>query len=305
MKKTFNLRPITARLPLWLLAFFLLSCTTPQAAVTPFQNDNVPKDLGEPVLLNLNSYYFLYTYPISPFKSDGRVFVSLYRFAGLLQVGYKLEEGKNPQGTLSGVITRGNIKVSIDNQSVVTITNTQTGQTTTTAYSGKKILRKVEDSLDGFYIALDIFKDAFGMEVKYDTATDTVYVVDTESDFTEFFQIEQILYNVQPTPIIRPTKVSLELTNEPKTYEDSAFKLTVEIQASDDYTGNAEDISVALVGYYIGARIRFSGNSTIKPYECQNGTKRNTFVCVENFPPDTEFKSPLWYIFSRLGVRIE
>ena len=288
--------------------FVLLSCSLPKAAVTPFQNDNVPKDLGEPVLINLNGYYFLYMQPIPPFMSDGRVFVPLNQFSDdLLSVTTKYKYKEDVEiAPMSALITKGNIEVAISNKSVVTITNIKTGQKTTPAYSGTEtIWREVEDNLNGVYIALDIITDAFNIDATYDPDTDTLYMVDTESDFTKFLETDKSLYKVQPTPIIRPTKVSLELTNKPKTYEDSAFKLTVEIQAPDDFTGTAEDISVALVGYFPGARIRFSGNSTIKPYTCQDGAKKNTFVCVEDFPPDTEFKSPLRYIFSRIGVRIK
>jgi hypothetical protein len=307
MKKTFNLRQIKARLPFWLIVFVLLSCTTPQAAGTPFENNTVPKELGKPVLINLNGYYFLYMHPIPPFQSEERVFVPLYHFTNLLAVGTMYEYGADVEKPpLSVLLTRGNIEVAINNKSVVTITNTKTGQKTTPAYSGNEtIWRELEDNLYGVYVALDIFKDAFGIEVKYDAATDTVYVVDTEYDFTGFLQIDELLYKVQATPIIRPIKFSLEVTNEPKNYEDSAFKLTLEIQASDDYTGKAEDISVALLAFYPGAGVLFTGNSTIKPFTCQNGTKKNQFVCVENLPPEQEFKSPLWYIFSRMGVRIK
>jgi hypothetical protein len=306
MKKTFNLRPITKRLPLCLFAFVLLSCTTPQAAVTPFQNNTVPEKLGEPALVNLNGYYFLYMHPISPFKSNGRVFVPLYRFSALLNVVKDYEYGQDPQhAPISAIIARGDIELSINNKSVVTITNTQTGQKTTPAYSGTEtVWREVEDNLYGVYVALDIFKDAFGIEVQYDATRDTHYVVDTQSNFTEDLPIDKLVYKVQSTPIIHPTKVSLEVTNKPTLYEYSEFRLTLEIKTPDDFTGNVEDISIALIGHYDSATTSFSGDSTIRPFTCQTSTQKNTFVCTENFTPDQAI-SPLRDIFSRIGVRIK
>jgi hypothetical protein len=297
-----------ARLSFSLLVFVLLSCSTPPTAVAaPFQNDTVPEKLGEPVLINLNGYYLLYMEPVSPFISEGRVFVPLYRFAVLLNSGGKFEYKEDvTKAPLSVLLARENIEVAITNTSTVTITNTQTGQVTTPPYSGtEKVWRELKDNLYGVYVPLDIFKDAFDIDVRYDAETFTYYVVDTKSDFTQFLPANELLYKVQPTPIIRPTRLKLEVTNGATKYEESAFKITLEIKAPDDYSGKVEDISVALLPSYEGCCYAFLGDSTIRPFTCQNGTEKNRFVCVENLLPEEQFKSPLQYIFSRIGVRIE
>jgi hypothetical protein len=309
MKKLLSFNQLIARLPFCMLAFALLSCTTPPtASATSFQNDNVPQDLGKSVLLNLNGYYILSMEPVPPFMSEGRVFVPLYRFAALLAVGKEYKYGEDVErAPVSAVLARDNIEVAINNQSIVTITNTQTGQTITPAYSGTEtIWRQIKDNLYGVYIPLDIFRDAFGLEVNYDAETFALHITDSNSEFTRRLDEEAtLLYKVQPTPIIRPIKFKLEVTNDPEIYEDSAFKITLEIQVPDDYGGKAEDISVALLAAYEGGVVAFAGDSTIRPFTCQNGTQKNTFVCVENLLPEEQRRSPLQYIFSRIGVRIK
>ena len=321
MKKRFNLKAIIIRLPFIPVLLFLTACTPtpapkpiPVTKFEPFQSGNVPKDVGEAVLLNVNGYDFLYMYPLPPFKSDGRIFVPLDRFLATLEIGTTYTYGTDvTQPPLSVVISKDRIEAEITNDSKVTITNTKTGEVTTPNYSEtEKVWREFKDNLNsiyqpplGIYVALDIFIDAFKVDAKYDAESNTLYVVSKESEFPKYFRLDDDIYKVQPTPIIRPIKANLELTNQPKHYEDSAFRLTLYIQAADDYTGTAEDISVALIGFYPGARVRFAGDSLTKPFTCQNGTKKNTFICVEDFPPDEEFKSPLWYIFSRIGVRIK
>jgi hypothetical protein len=310
MKKVFSLKQVIVRFPFYVLIFVLLSCSTPPAAVAAsFQNDTVPKDLGEPVLLNLNGYYILYMEPVSPFMSDGRVFVPLYRFAVLLDIEPKFEYGEDvEQAPLSVLLSRDKIEVVITNRSVVTVTNTQTGQTTTPSYSGTEtVWRELKDNFYGIYLPLDVFKDAFGINVRYAAETATLYVVSDQSYVTNSLDKEEntLLYKVQPTPVIRPTKFKLEITNGATQYEYAAFRITLEIKAPDDYTGKAEDISVALLPFYEGCCYAYAGDSITRPFICQIGTEKNTFVCIENLLPEEQFRSPLQYIFSRIGVRIK
>jgi hypothetical protein len=298
------------RLVFILLVFVLPSCASPStASAKTFQNNTVSEDVGEPVLLNLNGYYILYMEPMSPFVSDGKVFVPIYRFTDLLSVGTKFTYGANVESApISVVLSKGNIEVAINNKSIITITNTQTGEVTTPAYSGiEKVWQELKDNLYGIYIPLDIFKDAFNINIKYDDETATVYILEPSSYFTSRLDEEDntLLYKVQPTPIIQPTKFSLEVTNGATKHEESAFRITLEIQAPDDFDGKAEDISVALLPNYEGCCYRYSGDSTIRPFICQNGTKKNLFICVENLLPEDQFKSPLQYIFSRIGVRVK
>ena len=299
-----NFRPITARLFLCLLAFVLLSCTTPQAAVTPFQNNTVPENLGEPALINVNGYYLLYMYPVSPFESESQVFVPLYRFARMLTSETSFFYKQGSEGApVRAEFDRENVKVSIDNQSVITITDTQTGQTTTPDYSGKYVWREIEDNLNGVYIPLNFFRDAFGIGMQYKGDIDTYFVTDPKAVFTERID-GKLYYDVQSTPIIHPSKVSLEVMNKPNIYERSEFRLTLEIKADDSFSGKAEDISVALPALYDSATLAFAGDTTIRPFVCQTSAQKNTFVCTENFMPDQAI-SGLGYIFSRIGVRIK
>ena len=295
-------------LPLYFLVFVLLACTPPVVTIEPFQNENVPEALGEPVLINLNSYYILYMHPVPPFKSGGRVFVPLNHFAILLAVEptftYGVDVEKAP---LSVLLSRGTTEVAINNESLVSITNTQTGQTTT--YSEKMIWREVEDSLYGVYVPLDIFKDAFGVDVDSDE-TGTIYVIDSElnnnpsiNTFTNFLAENTYFYEVQTTPIILPTKVSLEDTKD----EEALWKIVLEIKVPEGASVATKDISVGFAASYEGCCVYFEGDDQFESYTCQDSTANKNLVCIDYFPQNDEVirDAPLRYIFSQIGIRIE
>lgn len=88
-KESYCIKYILIGLTSYLLLCLLPACNVSKTTkVQHFTSDAIPKNVGDPVLLNLNSYYFLYMHPFPPFKSEGRIFVPLDRFAVMLGIDH-------------------------------------------------------------------------------------------------------------------------------------------------------------------------------------------------------------------------
>lgn len=182
-----------------LLATGLSSCMLQASTLTAYKNNVVPQELGKAALINLDGYYFLYMYPVPPFINEGRVFVPLDRFAALLAVDTVYTYGLGAEKAPARVkLSRGNTTVALDKDSVITMTDMDTERVTVPSYSGAETLwQAVRDDIYGVYIALEIFKDAFNINITYDANADTYFVIDDVSEFTKKMWLADFLNEVK------------------------------------------------------------------------------------------------------------
>lgn len=315
MKKVLSFTHLSRQFAFFLLALVPLSCTPPVVVAEPFQNENVPESLGEPVLLNLNGYFLLHEEPISPFIRDGQVYVPLYDFGGLLasEAIYDYVNGFE-EPPLSALLLKNNMALKINNESVISIINTDTNETISPSYSGNEdIWLEVDDTFYGVYVPLNIFVDAFGIDVSYNNKTQAfdISTVHPDSSFARLLKDNEILlYDLQATPIVKPTKVKVEIIEEATPHMDATLELTLEIQALTKNEIAAEDISVALLAFYEGAGVSFSGDTTIKSFTCETLREENHFRCTEVFiapggPDGGLYRGRFRYFFSHMGVRVD